>query len=202
MQNLHYTYDPVGNITHIQDDAQQTVYFANSLVEPSNDYTYDALYRLIEATGRENAAAVAPPRNREDAWPGSGFPSADALRNYTQRYQYDAVGNFVEMRHIVGVGTGWTRHYSNQARQQSARPNLVRQQHARGRHLSYTTPTATCSTSIGVATACAIRTSEWGLRHPLGLARHDLGFDLGGGELARYITTGAASSAHARHHRT
>src|SRR5262249_23715277 len=77
-----------------------------------NDYAYDALYRLIEATGRENASAVAPPRNQEDPWPANGFPSADALRNYTQRYQYDAVGNFVKTQHIVGVGTGWTRHYT------------------------------------------------------------------------------------------
>src|SRR5262249_55866492 len=49
VQNLHYTYDPAGNITHIQDDAQQTVYFLNQRVEPSNDYIYDAIYRLIEA---------------------------------------------------------------------------------------------------------------------------------------------------------
>ncbi|MCB0039619.1 MAG: VCBS repeat-containing protein, partial [Caldilinea sp.] len=54
LQNLHYTYDPAGNITHIQDDAQQTIFFKNQIVEPSNDYTYDAVYRLIEATGREH----------------------------------------------------------------------------------------------------------------------------------------------------
>src|SRR6266702_967554 len=54
VQNLHYTYDPVGNITHIRDDAQQTIYFRNKRVEPSADYTYDAVYRLIEATGREH----------------------------------------------------------------------------------------------------------------------------------------------------
>ncbi len=52
VQNLHYTYDPTGNITHIQDDAQPTIYFHNRLVEPSADYTYDAIYRLIEASGR------------------------------------------------------------------------------------------------------------------------------------------------------
>ena len=114
VQNLHYTYDPVGNITHIQNDAQQTIYFSNSRVEPSNDYTYDALYRLIEATGRENAVAVAPPRNREDPWPNNGFPSADALRNYTQRYFYDSVGNFIEMVHLPDRGSGWTRHYTTQ----------------------------------------------------------------------------------------
>src|SRR4029453_639503 len=54
IQNLHYTYDPIGNITHIWDEAQQTIYFRNIRVEPSNDYTYDAIYRLVEATGREH----------------------------------------------------------------------------------------------------------------------------------------------------
>jgi hypothetical protein len=62
VHNLHYTYDPAGNITHIQDDAQQTIYFRNKRVEPSNDYTYDALYRLILANGREHIwARVALP---------------------------------------------------------------------------------------------------------------------------------------------
>src|SRR5262245_58350139 len=115
VQNLHYTYDPVGNITHIQDDAQDSRFFANSFVEPSNHFIYDALYRLIEGTGRENAAAVAPPSNREDPWPTGGFPSADALRNYTQRYRYDAVGNLVAMVHQAGNGNGWTRHYTTRS---------------------------------------------------------------------------------------
>ena len=58
VQNLHYTYDPAGNITHIRDDAQQAVYFKNRRVEPSAEYTYDAVYRLIEATGREHLGQV------------------------------------------------------------------------------------------------------------------------------------------------
>ena len=37
LQDLSYTYDPSGNITHIQDDAQQEIYFNNHLVEPHND---------------------------------------------------------------------------------------------------------------------------------------------------------------------
>ncbi len=60
-QNLTYTYDPVGNITHIQDDAQQTIYFRNRRVEPSADYTYDAVYQLIEATGREHLSPMSGP---------------------------------------------------------------------------------------------------------------------------------------------
>jgi hypothetical protein len=57
-QDLSYTYDPVGNITHIQDEAQQTIYFNGVVVKPHNDYIYDAIYRLIEATGREHLGQV------------------------------------------------------------------------------------------------------------------------------------------------
>ena len=112
VQNLHYAYDPVGNITHVQDDAQQTIYFDNAIVEPSNDYTYDALYRLIEATGREHDLPIAPSRNREVPWPSAAFPSPDALQLPT--YTYDVVGNVLETEHTAGVGNGWTRTYENE----------------------------------------------------------------------------------------
>ena len=51
---LDYFYDPAGNITFIRDNAQQTTYFNNQRVDPSSDYNYDALYRLVEARGREH----------------------------------------------------------------------------------------------------------------------------------------------------
>jgi RHS repeat-associated protein len=116
VQNLHYHYDPVGNITHIQDDAQQTIYFANAVAEPSSDYVYDAIYRLIEGTGRENAAAIGAPAQPEGPWPKGTFPSSDFTRAYTQRYRYDRVGNIEEMRHLAPSNTpaeppGWTRNY-------------------------------------------------------------------------------------------
>jgi RHS repeat-associated protein len=118
VQNLHYTYDPVGNVTHVQDDAQDTVWFAGQQVEPSSDYTYDALYRLTEATGRENAAGIGAPTQREGPWPQVAFPSAAATRRYTQRYAYDAVGNLRTTRHMAtalpgqpGAGS-WTRNYA------------------------------------------------------------------------------------------
>jgi len=120
VQNLHYTYDPVGNITHIQDDAQQTIWFANQQVEPSSDYAYDALYRLIEASGRENAAAVGAPPHPEGKWPSGLFPAPAlapaTVRTYTQRYVYDSVGNIISMEHrapnFPGQPSGsWTRHY-------------------------------------------------------------------------------------------
>ena len=119
IQNLSYTYDPVGNITHIQDDAQQTLFFRNKRVEPSNNYLYDAVYRLIEATGREHLGQVGGtpiPHSHNDApcvgllHPGDG----NAMGTYRERYDYDAVGNFLQMQHR---GTdpnhpGWTRGYT------------------------------------------------------------------------------------------
>ena len=63
LQDLRYTYDPAGNITHIRDDAQQTIYFNNQVVEPHADYTYDAIYRLIDGKGREHIGQVSQPYN-------------------------------------------------------------------------------------------------------------------------------------------
>lgn len=117
VQNLRYTYDPAGNITHIQDDAQQAVYFKNQRVEPSNDYVYDALCRLIQANGREHLGqgGTPIPHSHDDAGrvglpqPGDG----NAMGTYTERYVYDAVGNFLQMQHRRSdpAHPGWTRAY-------------------------------------------------------------------------------------------
>jgi RHS repeat-associated protein len=122
VQNLHYTYDPAGNITHIQDDAQQTIYFRNQRVEPSNDYIYDALYRLIQASGREHLGQGAPIPHSYNDTGRVGLVSADALGRfapndgkvmgtYIERYVYDAVGNFLQIQHrsTDSANAGWTR---------------------------------------------------------------------------------------------
>ena len=115
LQNLHYTFDAVGNITTIEDKAIPISFFANSVIEPVSEYTYDALYRLVEATGRENSAA--PNFGTCDNWNDKPFMhpvnlgDAMAVRNYTQRYRYDEVGNIREMKHLA-VGGNWTRGYN------------------------------------------------------------------------------------------
>ena len=118
VQNLRYTYDPAGNVTHVQDDAQQTIWFNGQRIEPSNDYLYDATYRLIEATGRESGAATAPPPSRDIPYAPSSIPSGALLATYAQRYLYDSVGNFLQMRHTAkrvagpqGAGS-WTRYHA------------------------------------------------------------------------------------------
>jgi RHS repeat-associated protein len=121
VQELAYTYDPVGNITHVQDDAQQTIFFRNRRVEPSNGYRYDPTYRLIEATGREHlgqsGGGVNPP-TPPDAFdsvhiglphPGDG----NAMGTYRESYDYDPVGNILRVRHVGSdpANPGWTRTY-------------------------------------------------------------------------------------------
>jgi len=110
VQNLRYTYDPAGNITHIRDDAQPTIWFNNQQVPPHCDYRYDGLDRLVEASGRESDQHAGSPPVPEGRWPNKAVPSDDMLRRYTQRYLYDSVGNFVRMEHQAGTGS-WTRRY-------------------------------------------------------------------------------------------
>ncbi len=107
LQDLNYTYDPVGNITRIEDDAQQTFYFDNTVVAPVGTYTYDALYRLTEATGRELKGLAMPTHTDFANNIGLPNPVANALQNYTQQYTYDALGNIQRMQ-SKGF---WTRDY-------------------------------------------------------------------------------------------
>ncbi|MGO7121514.1 SpvB/TcaC N-terminal domain-containing protein [Rhizobium johnstonii] len=121
-QSLDYVYDPVGNITGIQDSAQQTEFFKGQVVKPDAGYVYDALYRLIEASGREHSGQNLPP-NAWDVHRAGTFNYAcsfvpfphphdgKAMRNYTQRYAYDVVGNIEEMIHQAGAQGSWRRVY-------------------------------------------------------------------------------------------
>lgn len=125
LQNLRYTYDPVGNITHTRDEAQQALFFANRRVEPGCDYTYDALYRLIQGTGREHLGqGQAPLAASHDDAGRVGLITADvagrfapgdgtAVGAYTERYVYDLVGNMLQYQHrgTDPANPGWTRTY-------------------------------------------------------------------------------------------
>ena len=119
IQDLHYTWDPCGNLTESSDDAQQTYFFNNAVVRPSSRFEYDAVYQVVHATGREHAGGV------NDAIRGPGDLTAipqlpydndlGAVREYTEDYTYDLLGNITTLRHGFktqnGVGSGWTRHY-------------------------------------------------------------------------------------------
>jgi RHS repeat-associated protein len=83
-------------------------------------FTYDPLYRLISATGRE-AAQIPAPRPWTDA-PRHGFNGANhgppdqgnaahLTTPYTERYAYDPAGNLVSLQHSGPAQPGWTRHF-------------------------------------------------------------------------------------------
>ena len=72
LQNLYYTYDPVGNITEIYDDAFDPAFFNNQQVDPRSAYKYDALYQLIEARDGRIVRSTIFRVNRKKMLPG--FP--------------------------------------------------------------------------------------------------------------------------------
>lgn len=78
-QDLQYTYDPRGNITHIDDKAQSDI----DGVSASKDYTYDPINRLVESVGRKDMAS-------EGAKHG--------LVRYAEKYSYDRTGNILSIR--------------------------------------------------------------------------------------------------------
>ncbi|MEH2500485.1 RHS repeat-associated protein [Bradyrhizobium sp. AZCC 1678] len=115
LQDLSYAYDPGENITSIRDDAQRIIFFDNQVVTPEGNYTYDATYRLITAAGREHIGQAAQPQSTWDdrfrvrlPHPGDG----QAMRRYIERYEYDPVGNFLQLIHLAPAGN-WTRSYTH-----------------------------------------------------------------------------------------
>jgi RHS repeat-associated protein len=118
VQNLSYTYDPAGNITHIEDQAQPRVFFDNDCIEANNDYLYDAIYRLIAATGREHRGDDGPPGWKDESRMGNPIPyDCKAIDRYVEQYRYDNVGNIMEMAHHRGGAVDapgevvWRRRY-------------------------------------------------------------------------------------------
>jgi RHS repeat-associated protein len=116
-QDLHYTHDPVGNVTRIDDRAPRAVFHAGHRVDAVCDFIYDPLYRLLSATGREHmgqsALSFAPPKGNYRDFPLVGaaqLRDLEALRRYVEHYDYDPVGNIRCMEHHAEHG-GWKRTY-------------------------------------------------------------------------------------------
>jgi RHS repeat-associated protein len=118
LQDLRYVYDPAANVTSMRDRSQPTVWFRNQRIDPDTSYTYDATYRLIEATGREHLGQIAPgvqPRGPDDV-PLSPLPRAgdnQAFARYREEYLYDEVSNILELFHrpLDPTNGGFRRSY-------------------------------------------------------------------------------------------
>jgi len=103
LQDLHYSYDPVGNITHISDRLQDVVIHDNQKAHPESDYSYDALYRLVTAIGREHPALSETRQQRHGDFQGFSLPQVgdgQVLKKYRQNFSYDDGGNLYHVQHI------------------------------------------------------------------------------------------------------
>jgi RHS repeat-associated protein len=105
VQNVGYTYDPVGNVVLMRDFTQSTVFCYNQEVEARGDYTFDAIYRLIRATGRQHPGIDA--NTHINGFKQSIFaflcpPDINdlvKLENYTEDYTYDNSNNLIKTEH-------------------------------------------------------------------------------------------------------
>ncbi len=115
LQDLHYCYDPAGNITQIEDSVFPIVFHSNQRICPTSRYVYDPVYRLVKAFGREHEAMDAchytkgDKKHTEFISLTQSLNNGQALRNYTEDYTYDRSGNLLEIRHAAGPQGSWTR---------------------------------------------------------------------------------------------
>lgn len=120
LQHLVYGYDRVGNILSIKDAAQRTRFFRNQKIEPTNTFTYNSLYQLIEANGWQRVNSQNGPQEPVFVSP----PDPGQLENYRQTYTYDCAGNLTTLVHCA-ASHSWTQQtmiskYSNRGLAQKA----------------------------------------------------------------------------------
>jgi len=105
-----YIYDPVGNVTTLNDHSAEDVFFDNAAVSAQQRFEYDALYQLTRSTGRELASISDSP------WAnvlGVSLPHANnlnAIRRYSRSFSYDSHGNLTQIHHQAG-STVWKRRF-------------------------------------------------------------------------------------------
>lgn len=185
LQDLSYTHDALGNVTEIWDATQPVIHHAGARVEPVARYRYDALSRLVEASGREHAVQAGAPDWQTRASPADGLADHQRLRPYTQFYAYDSVGNILSMRHVA-EGFGWTRHYGyTDDGNRLAWTNVGRNEPLGGQ--SYEHTAAGAMGAIGPALSLTLNAAE-----------QIVSADLGGGGRAHYTYDGAGERVRKR----
>jgi len=117
LQALSYGYDNIGNFTSICDGTVTAGYWRNQATDGVRLFSYDALYQLLNATGRENA--------NNTGMQYSGLPvMSDGTQyvNYSRSYTYDDSGNLQDLKHTGAASftrTMMTASTSNRSAQQN-----------------------------------------------------------------------------------
>ncbi|MEE9356702.1 MAG: SpvB/TcaC N-terminal domain-containing protein [Methylococcaceae bacterium] len=106
-QNIQYTYDPVGNITHTIDRVQQarSDVIRNLPADLSqSEFSYDAFYQLTQASGRVHQALLQHDYDPRSAGTVKGtrnlsLNDGSRVERYTRSYDYDLSGNLQFISH-------------------------------------------------------------------------------------------------------
>jgi RHS repeat-associated protein len=104
LQDFAYKYDLAGNILAIHDRTPECG-IPSQPDRMDRQFSYDPLYRLLEATGRECGTPPATPWDN-----GSRCTDINGTKGYRQNYEYDPVGNMTSLKHNGGPD-GFTRNY-------------------------------------------------------------------------------------------
>ncbi|WP_336852055.1 RHS repeat-associated core domain-containing protein [Pseudescherichia vulneris] len=101
LQALSYGYDFTGNVISLSDGSVASHYYRNEATSGTRLFTYDALYQLLSATGRENATNTGM---QYSGLPVVMSPDGSQYVNYTRSYGYDDSGNLSTLKH-TGAGS-------------------------------------------------------------------------------------------------
>lgn len=105
ISDLHYAYDPMGNILTLNEVATDTQWHRNQTIRGERHYTYDTLCRLVTSTGRERLADTATgPQTRLNT---DGTGTNREWSPYSESYTYDDGDNLIKTIH--SGRSGWTR---------------------------------------------------------------------------------------------
>jgi len=100
LQALSYGYDFTGNVTSLSDGSVASRCYRNQAISGTRLFTYDTLYQLLSATGRENANHTGM---QYSGLPGV-VPDDSQYVNYTRSYTYDDSGNLQTLKHTGAAG--------------------------------------------------------------------------------------------------
>lgn len=118
ISDLHYHYDPIGNITVIDDMGAAPGWHDNQHITARREFNYDSLQRLTCATGRERASVT---RFAARAFARSDRQGGTVWTRYTEHFSYDDGDNLTRLSHNGGAGSR-TRHLKVAANSNRALP--------------------------------------------------------------------------------
>ncbi len=108
-QDCAYVYDLAGNIVAMKDDSPAAG-VGGASGPFSRGFDYDALYRLVKATGREAGSHLASSDPNFKPTPDA---SVGGTVGYYRTYSYDKLGNMLELYHHGGSGNQFHRVFNS-----------------------------------------------------------------------------------------